>query len=102
MAQTIALQNHFVQFVPLDGTFFFSLGPDARLGAGAVTVTAQHDGVATTVPIFVEVIQMATRFENPSGGQRRSLDIIVRNNGHAGGAAGPITQFTAFTAIVTP
>lgn len=54
MAQTIALQNHFVQFVPLDGTFFFSLGPDARLGAGAVTATAQHDGVATTVPILLK------------------------------------------------
>jgi hypothetical protein len=67
--------------VPPRGTVYFPLGPNNVLGTGAITVTCHAArGVSGTAPDYVEVVQMATRLENPSTGRSFFLDIVVRNN----------------------
>jgi hypothetical protein len=74
--------------VPPGGHLYFTLGPHPQFRAGSINVTAfVGRGVSGTIPDFCEIIQMATRLENPSSGQRYILDCVVRNNGQPGHAS---------------
>ncbi|WP_223638032.1 hypothetical protein [Corallococcus sp. EGB] len=104
MATVQCFRNHFVAWIPLDGTYYYVLGPDSRLATGSINVTVHAveavDGLATR---YVEVIQMATRRQSRSGGGYDSmLDIVVRNNGHVGGSGTGFSEWDAYTSVITP
>jgi hypothetical protein len=102
MATTV-FRNNFVQFIPPDGTHFFTLGPHDLFGSGAINVTAHSTDNVSLQPNFVEVIQMATRRSiRAGGGNEFRLDIVVRNNAHVGGPGAGFSNWVAYTSVATP
>ena len=72
--------------IPADGTSFFTIGPSDAFATGAITVTAIPTNFAPGgKPMFIEVVQMATRKEGgPGGNPRFFLVFFVKNNSHVG------------------
>jgi len=105
MSNQTVFSNYFSGvWIPLDGTFYFQMDHPS-FADGAITVTAHpiEGGVGGLAPVFMEVIQMATRWEDDgAAGIHHILDIVVRNNGHAGGLANPITEFSVYTSVANP
>ncbi|MFP2961647.1 hypothetical protein ACLEPN_28545 [Myxococcus sp. 1LA] len=93
-----------VAWIPLDGTYYFILGPDSRLAAGSINVTVHTvEAVNGLAPRYAEVIQMATRRQiRAGGGYEALLDIVVRNNGHVGGPGTGFGEWAAYTSVITP
>ncbi|MFJ9713343.1 tyrosine recombinase XerC [Streptomyces sp. NPDC101234] len=91
------------QSIPPDGTVFFMVGPDDRLGGAAITATVQA-GSGSGRPVFAEVTQMATRSQSDSPEPTTShfLDIVVRNNGHVSDDAATIDFYDVFITSITP
>ena len=80
-----------------DGHCYLVPGPHPLLGRGAVTATAQAVNTLglPDPPVYLEVIQMATRRVNSD---ERYLDIVVRNNAHLSGPpSGTWTNFILAT-----
>lgn len=107
MASTTVFKWLFDISLPPDGTVYLWLGPAPIFGQGAVTVTAQAlsfpDGGFGDFPVYLEVVQMATR-RGPAqfGEEERFLDIVVRNNAHVGGPPSGRTNFNLYASIATP
>ncbi|MYU54154.1 MULTISPECIES: hypothetical protein [Streptomyces] len=91
------------QSIPPDGTVFFTVGPDDRLGGAAITATVQA-GSSSGRTVFAEVIQMATRsqIDFPGPATSHFLDIVVRNNGHVSDGAATIDFYDVFITSITP
>jgi hypothetical protein len=91
--------------IPADGTSFFTIGPHDAFATGAITVTAIPTQFAPGgKPMFIEVVQMATRKEGEFGGsQHFFLDIVVRNNSHVGTPEeSTIEKYDVFVSVVKP
>jgi hypothetical protein len=100
---TTCLVNHHTNLIPLDGTFYFVLGPDDRFAFGTMNVTCHAvEGVAGLTPRYLEVIQMATRRQARTGGYDALLDVVVRNNGHVGTGASLVSEWVSYTSVITP
>ena len=97
----VKLFKSFVTNIPIaPGGTQYMIFEDIAFGSGAITVTAHAArGVSGTVADFMEVIQMATRLENPTTGQRRLLDIVIRNNNPNGSWIG---QYWVHIGIIVP
>ncbi|MFJ8470962.1 hypothetical protein [Kitasatospora sp. NPDC094011] len=91
------------QLILPDGTVYFPVGPDERLGNAAITATAQAAS-GSGEPVFAEVIQMATRsqIDFPGPLTNHFLDIVVRNNGHVSDGAATIESLEVFITSITP
>ncbi|MGF6885879.1 hypothetical protein ABIA39_007608 [Nocardia sp. GAS34] len=91
------------QTIPPDGTVFFMVGPDDRLGNAAISVTVQAAS-GSGAPVFAEVIQMATRSQGDPGEPTTSffLDVVVRNNGHVSDGAAAIDSYDVYVTSITP
>jgi hypothetical protein len=98
--------------IPPDGTSFFTIGPNAAFATGAITVTAIPTRFAPGgKPMFIEVVQMATRKEQGvvgpgvgiGGISQFFLDIVVRNNSHVGTPEeSTIERYDVFVSVVKP
>jgi hypothetical protein len=91
--------------IPADGTSFFTIGPADAFATGAITVTAIPTQFAPGgKPMFIEVVQMATRKEGVfGGGANFFLDIVVRNNSHVGAPEeSTIEKYDVFVSVVQP
>jgi hypothetical protein len=109
VASIVAFRNDFVSWLPPDGTLYFKLGPDIRFGTGSINVSAiAYDGVGVVGGLadqFIQVIQMAVRTVADGSapqGYAHYLDIVVRNNAHAGGPGTGFSHFALFTSIIYP
>jgi hypothetical protein len=101
MAKIIVFRNEFSNYIPPDETLYLTLGPDNRFQDGAITVTAHPYPTAISASRrYMEVIQMATRFSNQNPDAGFWLDIVVRNNGHAGAGADGIDGFSVYASVI--
>jgi hypothetical protein len=106
VATITAFRNDVVTWIPPDGTAYLRLGPDIRFGTGSINVSAiAYDGVGVVSGLadqFIQVIQMAVRTSSSSSGYVHYLDIVVRNNAHAGGPGTGFSHWALFTSIIYP
>lgn len=91
--------------IPPDGTDYFPIGPNEAFANAAITVTAIPRTGTPGKPLYIEVVQMATRTSPRFGANPdHFIDIVVRNNSHAADQANAstITSFDVFVSVVTP